>query len=167
MHAGWGWAVVFVILVGLLAKHFYGITHVVEGMERSSQQYGGAYSKVKEDNTRLEPNAGEGDGIGPPSMGTKAVQSDHFQSLAEVYAASRRNMAPYREQVLEVLVASAKESGTGDVKLLGPVLKGLVRAVEKIDTSYGGDFRYRSEHSHFKYRFLRTGHQHLRLFGVA
>ena len=135
------------MLVGLLAKHSYGITHVIEGMERSSEQYSEAYERVKTDCASLIASAGErdvvepGQGYGPQSMGTKAVQSTHFNSLRELYAASRRNMASYREQILNVLVARANESGGTEVKLLGPVLKGLVRSVEKIDKSYDGDFR--------------------------
>ena len=144
MNAGWGWAAAFVILVGLLAKHFHGIMYVIEGMERCSQLYSEVYDRIKEQYALLTANSGEepGKGIGPPSIGTKAVQSDRFASLAEVFAASRRNMVEYREQVLEVLLASAKESGNSDVKLLGPVLKGLVRSKEKINKAYGGDFRY-------------------------
>ena len=98
------------MLVGLLAKHFYGITYVIEGMERSSKLYSEAYESVKREYAG-ENDMTEQEGIGPPSIGSKAAQPDHFTSLGLLFAASRRNMEPYRAQVLMVLVASAEESG--------------------------------------------------------
>ena len=98
------------VLTGLIAKHFYGITYIIGGMERSSKLYREAYENVKRECAAEDGTIQEG--IGPlPIVGSGIDQPDHITSLGLLFAVSRRNMEPYRQQVLMVLVASAEQSG--------------------------------------------------------
>ena len=67
------------VLTGLIAKHFYGITYIIGGMERSSKLYREAYENVKRECAAEDGTIQEG--IGPlPIVGSGIDQPDHITS---------------------------------------------------------------------------------------
>jgi len=115
------------------AKHFHGITYVIEGMERTGARFDSEYAKICQDASVSEDTGGRSPAkgisrrrggvdvhIGPlPVDGSHVRQIDELASYTALYATCARLLEPYRTQVLEPVVqgvhdglaaASAKKS---------------------------------------------------------
>ena len=133
--------------------------------ETTSHHVGPAHDRAATGSASMPPRRPSG-GIGPiPVSGTGVRQPDALASFEALYAACGRNLEPYRTQILDFCVLKLKESalhkssslseivrdergevvglgiasGEAVAEVLGPNIKGLPRAREKVAKEYGGD----------------------------